>query len=72
MVSNNVQVIMQTFSHNPEGYYNSDQVISFDVLKQIFNDTNNSYKEQQYLKDIPFRITIENDIIVKIEEQYVS
>ena len=71
-VSNNVQVIMQTFSHTSDGNFNSDQVISFDVLKQIFNDTNNSYNEYQYLKDTPFRITIENDIIVKIEEQYLS
>ena len=64
-VSNNVQIITKTLSY--EG-----QIISFDFLKGIFNDTNNSYNEYQYLKDIPFRITIENDVIVKIEEQYVS
>lgn len=64
-VSNNVQIGTKTLSY--EG-----QIISFDFLKGIFNDTNNSYNEYQYLKDIPFRITIENDVIVKIEEQYVS
>lgn len=64
-VSNNVQIVTKTLSY--EG-----QIISFDFLKGIFNDTNNSYNEYQYLKDIPFRITIENDVIVKIEEQYVS
>ena len=64
-VSNNVQIVTKTLSY--EG-----QIISFDFLKEIFNDTNNSYNEYQYLKDIPFRVTIENDVIVKIEEQYVS
>lgn len=64
-VSNNVQIVTKTLSY--EG-----QIISFDFLKGIFNDTNNPYNEYQYLKDIPFRITIENDVIVKIEEQYVS
>jgi len=62
-VSNNVQIIMKTLSSD-------DQIISFDYLYQIFNT--NNYSEYKYLKDIPFRITIENNIIVKIEEQYVS
>ena len=63
-VSNNVQIITKTLDYD-------NQTISYDYLYQIFNDTNN-FSEQKYLKDIPFRITIENDIIVKIEEQYVS
>lgn len=62
-VSNDVQIITKTLSYE-------NQIISFDYLYQIFNT--NNYIEYKYLKDTPFRITIEDDIIVKIEEQYVS
>ena len=68
-VSDNVQIITKTLSHDNNGY-NVDKTISFDYLYQIFNT--NNYSEYEYLKDTPFQITIENDIIVKIEEEYVS
>jgi len=68
-VSDNVQIITKTLSHDNNGY-NVDKTISFDYLYQIFNT--NNYSEYEYLKDTPFQITIENDVIVKIEEQYVS
>lgn len=68
-VSDNVQIITKTLSHDNNGY-NIDKTISFDYLYQIFNT--NNYIEYEYLKNTPFQITIENDIIVKIEEQYVS
>lgn len=63
-VSDNVEIIMKTLD------YTKPTTISYDYLYQIFNTDN--YSEYKYLKDTPFRITIEDDIIVKIEEQYVS
>lgn len=75
-ISNNVEIIMQTLSHTPDGYFNNNQNISFDYFKQKFNDTTqyNDYPHNfsNYMKAIPYRITIENNIITKIEEQYMS
>jgi len=74
-ISNNVEIIMQTLSHITGGNFNNDQSISFDYFIQKFNDTN-SYDEYphnyMYLKTIPYRITINKNIIIKIEEQYLS
>lgn len=74
-VSDNVQIIMQTLSHTKDGYFNNDQVITFDHFEQKFNDTNNydeyPHNYSNHFKLQVYRITIENDIVVKIEEQYM-
>lgn len=75
-IANDAEIIMQTLTHTSDGNYNNNQSISFDYFKQKFNDTT-SYGEypnnySQYLKAIPYRITISNNIITKIEEQYMS
>ena len=74
-VSDNVQIIMQTLSHTKDGYFNNDQVITFDYFEQKFNDTNNydeyPHNYSNHFKLQVYRITIENDIVVKIEEQYM-
>lgn len=74
-VSDNVQIIMQTLSHTSEGYFNNGQVINFDFFEQKFNDTNNydeyPHNYSYHFKQLVYRITIENDIVVKIEEQYM-
>jgi hypothetical protein len=67
---------MQTLSHTPDGNFKNNQIISFDYFRQKFND-NTQYSQyphnySNYLKVIPFRVTIENNIITKIEEQYIS
>jgi len=75
-ISNNVEIIMQTLSHTSDGGFNNNQSISFDYFKQKFNDTtqynNYPHNYSNYMKAIPYRITIENNIITKIEEQYMS
>lgn len=63
-VSDNVEIIMKTLD------YTKPTTISYDYLYQIFNTDN--YSEYKYLKDIPFRITIENNVVTKIEEQFLS
>jgi hypothetical protein len=67
---------MQTLSHTSDGGFNNNQSISFDYFKQKFNDTtqynNYPHNYSNHMKAIPYRITIENNIITKIEEQYMS
>lgn len=63
-VSDNVQIF--TYSFN--GYVDEKR-ISFDSFEQKFKETNND--EYGYFKFALFRITIENNIVVKIEEQYL-
>lgn len=67
---------MQTLSHTNDGGFNWNQKISFEEFKQKFNDSAqyNDYPHNysNYMKAIPYRITIENNIITKIEEQYIS
>jgi hypothetical protein len=67
---------MQTLSHTPDGNFSGNQSISFDDFKEKFNDTT-TYTEypnnySQYLKAIPYWITIVNNVVTKIEEQYMS
>ena len=74
-VSNNAKIIMDTLSHTSEGYYNDGQVITFDYFEQKFNDTNN-YEEyprnySNHFKNLLYVITIENNLVVKIEEEYM-
>jgi len=75
-ISNNVEIIMQTLSHTSDGSFNNNQSISFNYFKQKFNDTtqynNYPHNYSNYMKAIPYQITIENNIITKIEEQYMS
>lgn len=63
-ISDNVEIIMKTLD------YTKPTTISYDYLYQIFNTDN--YSEYKYLKDTPFRITIENNVVTKIEEQFLS
>lgn len=62
-VSDNVQIF--TYSFN--GYVEENR-ISFNRFEQKFKETNND--EYGYFKRTLFRITVENNIVVKIEEQY--
>lgn len=62
-VSDNVQIL--TYSIN--GYVEENQV-SFNRFEQKFKETNND--EYGYFKRTLFRITVENNVVVKIEEQY--
>jgi len=75
-ISNNVEIIMQTLSHTSDGSFNNNQNISFDYFRQKFNDTTqynySPHNYSNYMKAIPYRITIENNTITKIEEQYMS
>ena len=64
LVYSNVQIF--TYSFN--GYVDEKR-ISFDSFEQKFKETNND--EYGYFKFALFRITIENNIVVKIEEQYL-
>jgi len=63
-VSDNVQIF--TYSFN--GYVDEKRV-SFNSFEQKFKETNND--EYGYFKFALFRVTIENNVIVKIEEQYL-
>lgn len=63
-VSNNVQIFTYAFN----GYIEEKRV-SFDSFEQKFKETNND--EYGYFKYALFRVTIENNVIVKIEEQYL-
>jgi len=75
IITNNVEIIMQTLSHTSNGNFENNQSISFDYFKQKFNDTTSyndyPYNYSNYLKAIPYWITIENNTITKIEEQYM-
>lgn len=62
-VSDNVQIFTYAFN----GYVEENR-ISFNRFEQKFKETNND--EYGYFKLALFRITIENNIVVKIEEQY--
>lgn len=62
-VSDNVQIF--TYSFN--GYIEENR-ISFNRFEQKFKETNND--EYGYFKRTLFRITVENNTVVKIEEQY--
>lgn len=59
-------VLMQTLSHNPDGSYNSDEVISFDRFLRILSD-----EEDAHLRSVPFRITLADHVVTSIREQYV-
>lgn len=63
-VSDNVQIF--TYSFN--GYVEENR-ISFNRFEQKFKETNND--EYGYFKRALFRITVENNVVVKIEEQYM-
>ena len=71
-VSDDVQI----FTFSIEGY-REDKKVSFDYFEQKFNDNDThyydgySYNYSNYFKNIPFRITIENNIVVKINEEYM-
>jgi len=64
-VSDNVQINTYTI----KGYVEENK-ISFTNFEQKFKNTNNN-DEYSYFKLTPFRITIENGIVVEIAEQYM-
>ncbi len=75
-ISNDVEIFMQTLTHTSDGSFNRNQNISFDYFLQKFTDVN-QYDEyphnySRHLKVVPYWITIENNTITKIEEQYIS
>ncbi|MHC1739410.1 MAG: hypothetical protein AB9882_15495 [Ignavibacteriaceae bacterium] len=65
-LSDTTLIMMQTFSNDEEGNYRFNEKISSGQLKNIFKGT--KYK---HYKNIPFKITIVNSVITKIEEQYI-
>jgi len=75
-VSKNIEIVMQTLSHDIDWSFKMWEKISFDFFKQKFNDTKqyeeHPYNYSNYLKAIPYWVVIENNIITKIEEQYIS
>ena len=70
-ISKNVEIVMQTFSHDADWSFKMWEKISFDIFKQKFNDTKQydfyPHNYSNHLKAIPFWITIENNVITKIE-----
>lgn len=68
-ISPNTKVIMQTYSHLPDGNFAYDQPISLQTLDSIFNSS--SDKSTAYLREAPYWITIQNNQITEIKEQYL-
>lgn len=76
LISENTEVYFQTLSHTSNWNFNGNQKVSLTYFIEKFNDTSQydeyPYNYSSYLKAIPYQITIENNIIVKIEEIYMS
>jgi hypothetical protein len=65
-VSDQVDILMQTLSHRPDGSYNSDERIDLDRFRQAVRCACTSH-----LRLVPYWITLENGVVVTIREQYV-
>ena len=74
-VSDNIEIVVHTFSHTSDGNFRNNQSISFEYLLQKFYDTteheHHPFNYSKRFRRVPFRITIENNIITKIIEQYL-
>lgn len=76
VVSDNVEIFMQTLTHTPDWSFSWNDEVSFDEFKQKFNDTNqfDEYPQNynEHLKSVPYEITIKDNVITKIQEVYMS
>jgi hypothetical protein len=73
-ISPNVQIIVQTWTHGIGGDFNWNQKISLDTFYGIFNGTilktPEGYSVDNFKKYSPFVISVKNNIVEKIVEQY--
>lgn len=65
-IADTAQFVMQTYSHDSDGNFRSNEKVDFDQITRLFSET----KQQQY-KHIPFWIVISQGRILTITEQYV-
>ena len=65
-LSEQIIVLMQTWSHAPDGSFNSDESIDLGQFRQIFGENPTSH-----LRDVPYLITVEGGAVTVIREQYV-
>lgn len=80
-VLDNVTVKMQTFSHQTagidKGNFNWNEVISLSKFKGIIDGTikpsdyEGSLPYVSWFKELPYRITVKNNLIAEISEQYI-
>ncbi len=67
VISPNVAVFMQTYSHTPDGNFAVNQPIPFQTLVSIFSPSSKT----PHLKDAPYWISLQNDRVISITEQYL-
>jgi len=65
-LNDNVEILMQTYGHNPDGSYVVNQKINYDEFAKIFAADSDSP-----LKVSPYHVNILNGEITKITEKYV-
>lgn len=63
-VEQNPTIIMQTFSHLPDGNFNFNQLITFSQFLDSFNSGSST-------KGVPYWVEMQNGTVTKITEQYI-